>query len=206
MLLNYNLPPWLVTKRFFIMLALIIHGRKSVTSEHFDLYIEPLLEELRYLWGGVQTWDAANYGGTQRFCLRAILVWSIHDFPIYGMVAGCTTKGFLGCPMCGPNTRSQRSRALKKNVYDHQSRKELPVNHGFRRHDSFLGRTGGGSIHSAHYRRLGTCLGREREEFLDVPNSAEDPVHRHEIKRVSALFTLPYWQVSVIAELIRIRL
>ena len=32
-LLNYNLPPWLVTKRFFLMLALIIPGKESVTSE-----------------------------------------------------------------------------------------------------------------------------------------------------------------------------
>ena len=32
-LLNYNLPPWLVTKRFFIMLALFIPGKESDGQE-----------------------------------------------------------------------------------------------------------------------------------------------------------------------------
>ena len=30
-LLNYNLPPWLVTKRFLLMLALLIPRKKSIT-------------------------------------------------------------------------------------------------------------------------------------------------------------------------------
>jgi hypothetical protein len=45
-LLNYNLPPWLCTKKFFILLALLILGKQSVTSEHLDVYLEPLVEEL----------------------------------------------------------------------------------------------------------------------------------------------------------------
>jgi hypothetical protein len=32
-LLNYNLPPWLYTKNFFIILALLIPGKQSVTTE-----------------------------------------------------------------------------------------------------------------------------------------------------------------------------
>ena len=34
LLLNYNLPPWLVTKRFFLMLALIIPRKESVTADN----------------------------------------------------------------------------------------------------------------------------------------------------------------------------
>jgi hypothetical protein len=48
-LLNYNLPPWLVTKRFFLMLALIIPGQESVTSENIDVYLALLIEDLLQL-------------------------------------------------------------------------------------------------------------------------------------------------------------
>jgi hypothetical protein len=42
----YNLPPWLVTKKFFITLSLLISGKESPTSENIDVYLQPLLEEL----------------------------------------------------------------------------------------------------------------------------------------------------------------
>jgi hypothetical protein len=45
-LLKYNLPPWLSTKKFFLMLCLLILDKQSVTSECFDVYMEPLVEEL----------------------------------------------------------------------------------------------------------------------------------------------------------------
>jgi hypothetical protein len=45
-LFNYNLPPWLCTKKFFVMLALLISGKESVTSKVFDVFMEVLVEEL----------------------------------------------------------------------------------------------------------------------------------------------------------------
>lgn len=38
-LLNYNLPPWLVTKRYFLMLAFIIPSKESCTSINVDVYL-----------------------------------------------------------------------------------------------------------------------------------------------------------------------
>jgi hypothetical protein len=52
MLLNYNIPPWLTTKKFFVMLALLIPGKDSVTSANFNVYLQPLVEELQQLWKG----------------------------------------------------------------------------------------------------------------------------------------------------------
>jgi hypothetical protein len=49
-LLNYNVPSWLTMKKHFIMLSMIIPGKDSVTCETFDVYIEPLIEELHELW------------------------------------------------------------------------------------------------------------------------------------------------------------
>ena len=60
LLVNYNLPPWLVTKPFFIMLALVIPGRESVTSENIDVYLTPLIEELLELWKWVPAIDVSE--------------------------------------------------------------------------------------------------------------------------------------------------
>jgi hypothetical protein len=44
-------------------------------------------------------------------------IWNIHDFPAYGLFAGCVTKGLVGCPPCGLATESRYSRKLKKVIY-----------------------------------------------------------------------------------------
>jgi hypothetical protein len=67
MLLNYNIPPWLITKKFFIMLAMLIPGKQSVTSEVFDVYLEPLVEELTQLWKGVDAYDVLKELGSRVF-------------------------------------------------------------------------------------------------------------------------------------------
>jgi hypothetical protein len=43
LILNYNLLPWLIMKFFFVSLSLIIPGKKAVTDEHFDVFLEPLM-------------------------------------------------------------------------------------------------------------------------------------------------------------------
>jgi hypothetical protein len=49
-MLNYNIPPWLTTKKHFVMLSLIIPSLRSIIGEHFDVYLKPLLDELKMLW------------------------------------------------------------------------------------------------------------------------------------------------------------
>ena len=46
MMVNYNLPPWLVTKNFFVMLSLIIPGKQFVNNSNIDVYMQPLVEEM----------------------------------------------------------------------------------------------------------------------------------------------------------------
>jgi hypothetical protein len=81
MLLNYNLPPWLSTKKVFVILCLLIPGKQSVTFECFDVYLEPLVEELLELWSGVLAFDITKEEGLLNFTLWAMLIWTIHDFP-----------------------------------------------------------------------------------------------------------------------------
>jgi hypothetical protein len=116
-LLNYNLPPWLVTKRFFLKLVLLIPGKESVTSDNIDVYMALLIEELQELWGGVDVVDVSDEHGNRSFNLKVILMWCIHDCPVYGLVSGQVTKGYKGCTECDPNVTTCRSAMLGKNLF-----------------------------------------------------------------------------------------
>jgi len=40
------------------------------------------------------------------FVMRAALMWTINDFPAYGMVSGWSTHGKLACPYCMENNKA----------------------------------------------------------------------------------------------------
>src|SRR5579875_885180 len=132
LLVNYNLPAWLVMKPFFIMLTLLIPRKESVTSENIDVYLIPLIEELLELWKGVPTIDVSGEPPRQHFKLRALLLWCIHDFPAYGLTSGQVTKGYRACTECGPEVTTRRSKALGQNVYVGH-RRYLSRSHPYRR-------------------------------------------------------------------------
>ncbi|KAL4022795.1 hypothetical protein IC575_016540 [Cucumis melo] len=103
MLVTYNLPPWLCMKRNFLMLTALISGPKQPGNE-IDVYLAPLVDDLKILWhDGVECYDAYQ---DQCFRLKAILLWTINDFPAYGNLCGCTVKGYHACPICGEKTSS----------------------------------------------------------------------------------------------------
>ena len=113
-LVTYNLPPWVCMSEENIMLTLLIPGPKQPGND-IDVFLEPLIDDLIELWNnGVQVYDSLNKSA---FKLKAILMWTINDFPAYGNLAGCTTKGELACPICGPNVCSEWLANSKKMVY-----------------------------------------------------------------------------------------
>ncbi|GAA0140772.1 hypothetical protein LIER_02063 [Lithospermum erythrorhizon] len=84
-LIPYNLPPWLCMKQSFFILSTIVDGPRS-PGDRIDVYLQPLIEELKLLWvDGVQTYDSDN---KEMFILRAAILWTISDFPGYGMLYG----------------------------------------------------------------------------------------------------------------------
>ena len=112
------------------MLSMIIPNPQSITSTHFHIFLEPLLEEVLDLWNvGIEIYNASTYGGLQYFNLRAILIWTMHEFPAYGIISCLVTKGYLCCHICGPRFKSKRSIALAKNVWDCMHRKYLSIGH-----------------------------------------------------------------------------
>jgi hypothetical protein len=200
-LLNYNVPSYLTMKKHFIMLSMIIPRKESMTCETFDVYIQPLIEELHELWEtGVWMNDAASYMGSSWFKLRAILLWTIHDFPTYGIVAGCVTKGYKSYPICGPGTISRRSAALKKNLNDNQHRRWLPAEHPWR---ESLGFDGKEESREPPIRVTGEDVlrwGAVREAWKEDGGSPlnADPARQYGIKKVSGLYQLWYWRVHPI--------
>jgi len=84
-LILYNLPPWLCFKQSYWMMSMLIPGPKS-PGINIDVYLQPLIDELKDLWNnGANTWDAKK---KENFTLRAMLLWTINDFPAYAMLSG----------------------------------------------------------------------------------------------------------------------
>jgi hypothetical protein len=75
------------------MLALLIPGKYKVCN--MDVYLAPLVEELQLLWEGVQMVDMSRSEADHQFRLRAILMWTMHDFPGFGECSGKNLSIFL---------------------------------------------------------------------------------------------------------------
>ncbi|XP_042451966.1 uncharacterized protein LOC122036612 [Zingiber officinale] len=127
-LVNYNLPPLMCMAKENLMLTLLIPGPKQLGND-IDVYLEPLVEDLKELWDiGVETYDAFS---KSVFNMKAILMWTINDFPAYGNLAGCATKGKFGCPICGEGISSMWLKYSRKFAYLGH-RRFLAPNHPFR--------------------------------------------------------------------------
>lgn len=48
-LTTYNLPPWLCTKRKFMMLTIIVSGPYE-SGNNIDVFLQPLIKDLKKLW------------------------------------------------------------------------------------------------------------------------------------------------------------
>ncbi|XP_073137370.1 uncharacterized protein [Henckelia pumila] len=127
-LVNYNLPPLACMAKENLMLTLLIPGPKQPGND-IDVYLEPLVEDLKKLWDtGVEAYDAFS---KSMFNLKAILMWTINDFPAYGNLSGCTTKGRFACPICGEDVCSMWLKYSKKFAYMGH-RRYLAHGHPFR--------------------------------------------------------------------------
>ncbi|XP_074297514.1 uncharacterized protein LOC141628248 [Silene latifolia] len=138
MLIIYNLPPWLTTKNKYILLTLLISGPKQPCND-IDVYLAPLLEDLKLLWNvGVRVFDAAS---GSHFQMHAMLYCTINDFPAYGNLYVYRPKTDKGCPVCGDNTESEWLENCGKYVYP-GSHRFLHENHHYRkRKKAFYGKT-----------------------------------------------------------------
>ena len=66
------------------MLALIIVGRRQV--KNMDVYLQPLVDELKELWDGINVYDVSRPIAAERsFTLYGICAYMTHDYPGLGV-------------------------------------------------------------------------------------------------------------------------
>lgn len=122
-------------------------------NENINVYLEPLVEELETLWKGVTTIDVTKVDGSQTFLLKAICMWNIHDYLAYGLFVRCQVKGYMACPICGPNVDTRHSSHLKKNVYQGH-RRYLDKHHPYQRNHFALMVNLNTSLHQHEFLQL----------------------------------------------------
>lgn len=195
----YNLPPWLCMKQPYLMLSLLIPGPKSPGND-IDIYLQPLVEELKTLWEhGLPTFDAVK---KETFIMRAAVLWTINDFPAYAMLSGWSTKGKKACPQCAYGTYSLRLNVSQKECYLGH-RRWLPINHRFRRlTHSFNGSqehglppipmTGGECL--ASLSGLTFQFGKGKKKSLTRKRKHDAAKYDGPWKKKSIFFDLPYWK------------
>ncbi|XP_021621499.1 uncharacterized protein LOC110621531 [Manihot esculenta] len=99
----YNLPSGMCMKDEYMFLTIIIPGPKN-PKEKLDVYMQPLVKELKELWEiGVNTYDACQQNN---FTMHAALLWTISDFHAYSMLSEWSTAGRTACPYCMENTNA----------------------------------------------------------------------------------------------------
>ncbi|KAH7843036.1 hypothetical protein Vadar_012013 [Vaccinium darrowii] len=189
----YNLPPWKCMKEPFCMMSLLIPGRHA-PGRDIDVYLRPLIDELKELWeDGVQTYDASN---GEFFRMHAAVMWTINDFPAYGNMSGWTTKGYLACPICNEDASSQ---SLRSKIGYMGARRFLPKNHRWRKSKLFNGEV---ESRSRPLDLTGEEILRQIElGAYKLPGKHPNNRKRHRgenpilnwTKR-SILFELPYWK------------
>jgi len=71
-------------KRQFKFIGLLILGPKNPKG-NLDIYMQPLIEELVQLCHeGIMAYDVSM---RQIFSMKVMLLWTISDFPAYGMLS-----------------------------------------------------------------------------------------------------------------------
>ena len=64
-LILYNLPPWTRMKQSYFLLSMIIPRDKGLEND-INIYLQPLIKELKQLWVDVEMYDAPV---RKKFCL-----------------------------------------------------------------------------------------------------------------------------------------
>ncbi|CAH9138523.1 unnamed protein product [Cuscuta epithymum] len=130
MLTPYNLPPDMCMKSHFIFLSLICPSSKDPGRE-IDIYLQPLIEEMKEPWAvGTPTYDVSS---DKMFIMKAAIIWTISDFPAYGMLSGWRTHDLMGCPICMEKSGANWLSYSKKGSYFDCHRKFLPERHRYRK-------------------------------------------------------------------------
>lgn len=198
-LIPYNLPPWLCMKQSYWIMSMLIPGPKS-PGNNIDVYLQPLIDELKELWSnGVLTWDA---GKKENFRMRAALLWTINDYPAYGMLSAWSTKGKLACLCCHKDTDYFWLKFWHKYCYMGH-RRFLPLTHKWRRNkECFNNKV---EKRAAPVPLTGDEVLKQYESFDQVifgratkKRKRDEETRSYNWRKKSIFFQLPYWETLLV--------
>jgi len=184
--------------RPYMFLSCLIPGPHNPKAR-IDVYLQPLIDDLKKLWSGVQTYDVSM---KQNFMMRASLMWIINNFPAYGMLSGWGTQGKLACPYCMEHTKAFRLEHGKKNSWFDSHRRFLPNTHTFRKNKK--------AYIKAKVEMVGPPSMLTSEEVYhtvkNVPTIIDEPYMSkllgygewHNWTKRSIFWDLPYWKDNLL--------
>ncbi|KAG8480296.1 hypothetical protein CXB51_024722 [Gossypium anomalum] len=180
----------------------------KIMSTSYSTWL-PLIEELKQLWSGVETYDVLR---KENFNLRVVLLWTINDFPAYANLSGWSTKGRYACPCCAAQTCSKWLYNGKKFSYMGH-RRWLDGNHKFRFQrtlfdgtEEYRGapeQTAGSEIlfdiNFSYGKMNQPPITQTRRRSRDESDEEDDP-NEVELwkKRSIFFFELPYWEHNIL--------
>jgi len=124
----YNLPPERCMSKPYMFLSFLIPGSSNPKAS-IDVYLEPLIDDLKKLWVSILTYDVSR---KQNFMMRACLMWTINDFPTNGMLSNWGTHGRLAYPHCMEHNKSFTLNYGCKSYWFDSHIRFLPSDHHFR--------------------------------------------------------------------------
>lgn len=87
--------------KLYMFLSCLIPGPHN-PKDDIDVYLNPLIDDLKKLWSGVLTYDISR---KQNLMMRATLMQTTNDFPAYGMLSSWETSGRMACLHCMKDKR-----------------------------------------------------------------------------------------------------
>nr|XP_004516691.1 uncharacterized protein LOC101514781 [Cicer arietinum] len=187
---------WLSLNIFLLSDKLELFGDAKSNTERgpkqprndIDVYLSPLIEDLRMLWEGVDVFDGYS---REYFKMCAMLFCTINDFPAYGNLCGYSVKGHKACPICEEGTCYQQLKHGRKTV-NVGHRKFLKSNHPYRKlRKAFNG-------HQEHEISQKALTGEQvyqRVKDINVifGKNQKQTSEKNIWKKKSVFFDLPYW-------------
>ena len=111
------------------LLSMVILGTRQPGND-IDVYLSPLIEDLRKLWG--ERVDVFDGSQNEAFKLCAMVFCTINDFLAYGNLSGYSVKGHHACPICEENISYAQLKHRTKAVYTRHQHFLKPY-HSYRR-------------------------------------------------------------------------
>jgi hypothetical protein len=131
-------------------------------------------------------------------------MWTINDFPAYGMLSGWSTHGKLACPYCMENNKAFTLANGGKVSFFYCHRRFLPLNHRYRKNriDFFVGRV---EKDVASPRLSSEELHDIVLEYSDIVFGLQSGKEKfpgfgltHNWVRGSIFWELPYWKTNLL--------